>query len=395
MKSWGHLLFGLGILPLLFVCFLVWITLIFGGYENLSFVMALALIGLYVLSWVRLSIGKNRKLQYSLIANSLILLACIGYFGYIEYQRTIPTVSEFSHQDYRPFSYSSYNKVAKLSEKSHLQFAINDNLPKMDGSTALYPMYSAFANATYPVELKDDYEKASNLIQSSKTGEAYQRLLKGEVDVIFTPPPSKDHLAQAKEKGVEFQLTPIGKEAFVFFVNHKNPVENLQVEQIKQIYSGQIKNWREVGGKNQSIRAFQRPENSGSQTALQKVMGDTPIMTAPREDVPAGMGGIINQVANYRNFDNALGFSFLIYSTKLVQNQQIKLLKINGIEPNHQNIRAKTYPFSYDFYAVTLGNESPETKRLIEWIVSPQGQKLVAQSHYVPISENASPTNSK
>lgn len=66
------------------------------------------------------------------------------------------------------------------------------------------------------------------------------------------------------------KLTPIGREAFVFFVNKRNPVDSLTVEQIKDIYSGTVTNWKEVGGKKASIRAFQREENSGSQTKLQK-----------------------------------------------------------------------------------------------------------------------------
>lgn len=305
----------------------------------------------------------------------------MGYGAYQGYVHSIPTVSdEFNEYGYRPFS---IGYLATLDKPSTLQ--LTTNLPKIDGSTALYPLYSAFATAVYPKSLQDDYETLDKTIALSKTGEAYERLLKKEVDIIFVPEPSKEHLAKAKELGVEFKLTPIGKEAFVFFVNSKNPVNELSVSQIQDIYTGKITNWQEVGGKNDKIRAFQRPENSGSQTALQKIMGDKPLMTAPREDVAEGMGGIINQVADYRNFDNALGFSFLFYSTKLVQEKQIKHLAINGIPPNHENIRNQTYPFAYPFYAVTLGNESKETKQFIEWIVSPQGQELVQKTGYVPI----------
>ena len=68
----------------------------------------------------------------------------------------------------------------------------------------------------------------------------------------------------AKEKGVELEIVPIVKDAFVFFVNTENPVESLTLEQIQGIYTGNIKNWKDVGGDNERIVAYQRPANSGS-----------------------------------------------------------------------------------------------------------------------------------
>ena len=162
---------------------------------------------------------------------------------------------------------------------------------------------------------------------------------------------------------MELKLILIDKEAFVFFVNSKNKVNDLSFE---QIYSDKITNWSDVGGGNDSIRAFQRPENSGSQTALQRIMGDTPLMKALREDVPASMGGIINQVADYRNYSNSLGYSFLFFATKMVNNKEIKLLSIDGIEANYDDIRSGKYPFAKVFYAVTRDNETRETRALIE-----------------------------
>lgn len=379
MKPVHHFLFFIGLCVLAVACFFLFILLLF-AYAEWTYFYPLIFLLIYIWLWVAKAFQKSWRYPLGALGAAVAIL--VGYMAYTESYRQTPTVeAEINTYDYRPFR--EYSQIARLNQDSSLKLTVN--LPKLDGSTALYPMYSAFATAVYPAELKDDYSRAEELVQVSKTGEAYERLLNGEVDVIFVPAPSKEHLSKAQDKGVAFKLTPIGKEAFVFFVNQKNPVNNLQVEQIKQIYAGNVTNWRDVGGENEKIRAFQRPQNSGSQTALQKIMGDTPLMVAPREDVPQGMGGIINQVADYRNFDNALGFSFLFYSTQMVNEKQIKLLSINGVSPNHDNIRNQMYPFAYEFYAVTLGNESPETKQLIEWIASPQGQELVLKSGYVPM----------
>jgi phosphate transport system substrate-binding protein len=117
------------------------------------------------------------------------------------------------------------------------------------------------------------------------------------------------------------------------------------------------------------------------------MMGDVPIMKPRRENVPEGMGKIINQVADYRNFSNAIGYSFLFYSTEMVKNDQIKLLSIDGVYPSSGSMRNRSYPFSYNFYAITVeGVEQNEnTESFIEWILSPQGQELIEKTGYTPL----------
>lgn len=382
-----HILLGLGLIALVIACFLLFILLIFIGYNILfSFIMPISLIALYISLWILFSLDAEDR---RLIKGIATLCACIlglgmTYVAIKEWRnaryRAVAAVKELELREYEPF-YS--DKLAVLEHPADLQ--LKDNLPVLDGSTALYPLYAAFVQTVYPPQLAKEYRELNRLIQSSKTGTAYQRLLDGEVDIIFVPAPSKSHQALADSKGLQFQLYPIGQEAFVFFVHQSNPVNNLSIAQIQQIYAGNIKNWQEVGGNKEAIRAFQRPENSGSQTALQRIMGDIALMKAPKEDIPTGMDGIISQVADYRNFPNAIGFSFLLYSSQLVQEKQIKRLSINNIAPNHENIRNKSYPFTYDFYAVTLGNESRETQQLIQWIQSPQGKELIEKTGYVPV----------
>ena len=113
----------------------------------------------------------------------------------------------------------------------------------MDGSTALYPIYAAFAQAVYPLKADEYYW---NYVAVSKTGEAYEALLAGEADVIFVPAPSKAHQAKADEKGVKFKLTPIGKEAFVFFVNVHNPVDNLTVGDLCKIPQNPLNSHQDI-----------------------------------------------------------------------------------------------------------------------------------------------------
>ena len=283
--------------------------------------------------------------------------------------------------DYYPGG-SGSTRLAILEEGSTLR--LSSNLPILDGATALYPVYASFVNAVYPRGYYYPYNNDS-ILRVSTTATAYDNLLEGKVDIIFCTEPSEYHLNKAKELGVEFNLTPIGKDAFVFFVNRHNPIKNLSSLQIRDIYSGNVTNWYSLNGIDENIIAYQRPENSGSQTALQSIMEETPIMEPIRETIAGGMGDIVNMVSSYRNYENAIGYSFLFFTTEMINEQNIKLLEIDFTAPTKQNIINGTYPFSGFFYAITLGNRNENVKLLIEWILSEQGQLLVEKTGYVPI----------
>ena len=330
----------------------------------------------------------------------LLLAVCIGcgvYVGFGLYNDSIPTVEDRDGLIYEYEPFAEGTRAVYLDEESTLKF--DRPTIDMDGATALYPIYSAFVQAVYPQGKYDIYDFKYNeedgygQVTCTGTIEAYERLIGGKTDIIFCAAPSKDQLALAEAEGVQLHLTPIGREAFVFFVNSENPVQGLTVEQIQGIYTGQIKNWRELGGKNQKIRPYQRAENSGSQSALLRLMEGLPLMEPEKEDRIAGMGGIITQVAGYRNHKNAIGFSFRFYSTEMVENEQIRLLSLNGVAPTRDTIREGSYPISSNFYAVTaspIGEPAPEEndadlRAFIDWILSEQGQEIIEKTGYVGV----------
>ena len=327
----------------------------------------------------------HRIVGYGFLA---VCLLSLGYIAHGIYQDSLPTVDDRSLMllDYQPFSRD--NQLVTLDEPADFQLETPWAL-RLDGATALYPVYAAFAQAVFPES--DDYVPFHSTVECNGTIDAYQRLINGEVDMIFAAAPSQAQLEAAEHAGMELHMTPIGSEAFVFFVNNKNPVTGLTVEQVRGIYTGAITNWSQVGGRRQSIRPFQRAENSGSQSALQRLMGDLPLIEPEEEDRVAGMGGISREVASYRNYRNAIGFSFRYYATEMVRNGDIRLLALDGVEPTKETIRDSTYPISSYFYAVTaapIGKPAPEERNetmaaFLNWILSPQGQTLVEETGYV------------
>jgi len=323
------------------------------------------------------ALNKQKKIIYRILGVTITLSLIYTVPGI--YGKTRATVQDgVETYMYAPFSKTS--KVVSLTEPS--TYKIKDDLPVIDGATALYPVYSAFAKAVYPEKEYDQYDSE---VMSTRTDEAYNKIINGEVDMIFALSPSESQLKRAENKGLELKLTPIGIEAFVFFVNGKNPVKNLTTDEVKGIYSGEITNWKEVGGKDKSIRAFQRPEDSGSQTALQQFMGEVPIMDPPVEDIASLMGTILDQVSNYKNYNNAMGYTFRYYSTEMTKNKRIRLLALNDVEPTIETIRSGAYPITGEFYAITAGSENPHLDEFIEWILSEQGQEIIEKTGYVSV----------
>ena len=175
-------------------------------------------------------------------------------------------------------------------------------------------------------------------------------------------------------------------------LHRENPIDGLTTEQIQKIYTGELINWRELGGSARPIRAFQSEENS--QTVLEQIMNDLPLMEAETEIRSTGVGWGTPRIAAYRNYENALGFSFRFHTAELVKNDEIKLLAFDGVEPTQETIRSGSYPLSAYFYAVTAssaGQPAPETENrdlaaFLSWILSPQGQEIIEKAGYVPLT---------
>lgn len=308
------------------------------------------------------------------------LIGVGGGLGYNYYLENIPEIVE-SPSDLL-YKYNPTNPKGKwLDYSSESDLRITENVPVMDGATALYPIYASFGKTVYP-----ENELESKVICTT-TNKAFLNLLSGESDIIFIAEPSEEQKKLAEEDGVGLEYYPVGKEAFVFYVNARNKVDGLTVEQIQKIYSGEYRNWNDLGYRGiGEIKAYQRKKDSGSQSALERLMGDIPIMSAPKEDVVELMGGIIENVANYKNHKGAIGYSFRFYSTEMVKNKKIKLLSINGIEPIEENIANGTYPISSYFYAIIRSDATSETRQLVEWLSSDLAQKIVKEVGYTPLN---------
>ena len=263
--------------------------------------------------------------------------------------------------------------------KEEILFSLQ-NYPKIDGSTATLPLAEAFKSEFTGTDIKDVE------VKHSKTHNAYVNLINGNTDLILVTYPSEDELNLAKEQNVELEIIPIVKEAFVFFVNKDNTVENLTLSQIQDIYSGKIKNWKDVGGNDSKIMAYQRPENSGSQTGmLELVMQGIKMMKPTTETISQSMADIIDVISDYDNGKDAIGYSYYYYATTMYTNYTMKLLSVNGIKPTYENIQTGLYDIQTAYYAVIRKDEplDSNTRKLLNAMMSERGQNVAKEAGYV------------
>jgi len=303
-----------------------------------------------------------------------------------------------------PFKLGEKIKIGEYNTSEGIKpyYEINfGTYPRIDGSTVAVPMAVEFARQH--LNMSDD--DANAFCMFSTTHYAYVNLIQRlpnaaamipsqnatmeeyhPVDLIIATEPSKDELILASEEGVTLIKEPVCYDAFVFIVNKSNPVDSLTVEQIKDIYTGKITNWKEVGGKNVPINAFQREENSGSQTAMENlVMKGTPMMPPEKIKIVAGMGQLIETVGEYKNSLSSIGYTYKYYIDTLYKNENIKILKINGIAPDEENIRSGKYPYTTCYYGVVRKDDTSNVgSDFLNWMLSDEGQKCIRQAGYIP-----------
>ena len=186
---------------------------------------------------------------------------------------------------------------------------------------------------------------------------------------------SSRNLTDAEKK---LYAVTIAKDAIAVIVHPSNPIDNLSLDKIREVLSGKITSWKELGGPDHPIDIVTREEGSGTRESFQKfVMG--------KEDISLGAlvqdsNGSVRQVIS--SDPNAIGY----ISLGLV-NKQVKALKISAVEPNLTNVYNGKYTLVRPFLFVFSGEPGGEAKSFLEFVLSPQAQKLLLKEGLVPVIE--------
>lgn len=355
-----------------------------------------------------------KKISFSTAAIAVLSAFILGCSGYAFYKyKTIDTGMLGKHSDAVPYYGNDGNVNVMLTRNDNWHKIATQRLLSykdfagIDGSTATIPITAElarqFCDAKDKDELKQNY--VGNFVGHRMTDVAYDNLINKrdnniswydqknhivsrKVCLVFATPPSEDEYQTAEQLGVELEVEPVALDGFVFITHKDNPVDSLTVEQIQDIYSGKITNWKDVGGKDEKIRPFQRTKNSGSQTAMEEmVMKGKPMAEAPIAIIAHGMGELVEMVAEYENESAAIGYTYYYYINNLYKNPDIKVININGVSPGNENLVTRKYPFTASYYAVIRSDEPEDSvyRKLRDYMLTDEGQEIVRMAGYCPL----------
>lgn len=170
----------------------------------------------------------------------------------------------------------------------------------------------------------------------------------------------------------------IAKDGLGVIVHPSNPIENLTLDQIRKIYSGEVKNWSEVGGNDAKIHIITREEGSGTRSAFAELVMEKTEIT-PKAIVQDSNGAVKQLI---KDDENAIGY----VSLGLVD-KDVKALHLGGVTASQENILNGSYALSRPFLFVSLNPPSGQAKEFVDFILSPEGQKMLSDEGLIPTAE--------
>jgi phosphate transport system substrate-binding protein len=244
------------------------------------------------------------------------------------------------------------------------------------GSTALQPLAEEAANA-----FMEKYPDVSITVQGGGSGTGVNQVAAGAVQIGNSDVPSAEKL-EDKSKAGELIDHKVAGIAFALVVNKDVDVDSLTLQQIQDIFSGKITNWKDVGGKDEKINVINRPASSGTRATFEKT-----VMKGVKINEAIGTvqdsNGAVEQAIN----STPGSISYVAMSYLIGENKDLKTLKIDGVEPTIENIKTEKYPFwSYE-YMITKGEPKNEVRGFIEFVKSDEFASKVKEMGYIPMSE--------
>lgn len=280
-----------------------------------------------------------------------------------------------------------------------------ENAPIMDGSDSTEPLRSLLmcrllgvecewrqrlaTNATwgvipqYQTLSNEDNVALQRILQNRNTHGSFVSLIDGENDIIITARGiSRDEQTYANEKGVSLLSHPVAKDAFVFIVNPKNPVRNLTIEQIQKIYTGEIRNWKDVGGNDATINPYIRNANSGSQEKMETIV----MKGLKMIDWPEMVGYVmLSPYFQLEQDENGIAYTPFYYYDTIVNDDRTQVIGVNGVTPAKKTIENNSYPYVTEVMASVRADvdKGSTAYQLFYRLATGQHNDIVKESGYI------------
>lgn len=243
------------------------------------------------------------------------------------------------------------------------------------GSTTVLPIAQKVVEA-YMKENPD----VNISLSGGGSGNGIKAIIDGTTDVANSSRFIKDkEVKLAVENGVFPVPFAVAYDCIIPVVHPSNPIKNLTMDQLKQIYEGKIKNWEDIGGPDMRITVISRDTSSGTYEVWEeKVMEKARVY--PGALLQASNGAVVQAISKNKNAIGYVGIGYL--------SDEVKALTVNNIEGNKKTTLNGQFPISRPLFMFTKGWPSGEVSNFINYVMNPtKGQKFVEESGYVPLFE--------
>ena len=222
-------------------------------------------------------------------------------------------------------------------------------------------------------------------VRHTGTHQSYARLATRDAELVLTArEPTAAEREAVRRGGAEIVVRPIARDAFVFLRHASNPVTGVTLDQVRDIYAGALTSWRTLGGTDRPIVAYQRDATSGSQVEMEQlVMRGRPMKEGPDIRMTMAMFGPFNAI---RHDVNGIGYSYHYYERFMSVVPEVATLAVDGVSAEPATIAAGRYPLVTLVYVAHRADLPADSAaaRLRDWLGTPAGQAVIAESGYIP-----------
>lgn len=247
---------------------------------------------------------------------------------------------------------------------------------RLKGSDTMLPL-----NRMWAEEFMKTHPRISIQVEGGGSATGIQALIESQADICAASRPLHPEEAGAlaqRYRTIGFSFL-VAKDALSIFLHPQNPVKDLTLKHVKEIFTGKVTNWAEVGGLNQEILVLIRPPDSGTYLYFKEHIlgGEAYIASGRIAQTTAEIAAIVAQTPN------AIGYGGIAYAASV----NITLAKINGIPATAETVRYNLYPYTRYLYLYTINKPTGAVKEYIDWVLSPEGQRVVKNAGYLPLWE--------
>ena len=245
----------------------------------------------------------------------------------------------------------------------------NSNKITISGSTSVGPVVEILGE-----DFEAKNEGVSIEVQQIGSSAGIKNAIDGTSQIGMASRDLKD-----EEKAAGLKETQIAIDGIAVITNKNNTVKDLTLEQVKDIYTGKITNWKEVGGADAEIVVVSREDGSGTRDGFQEIVGFESKDLTSNAQISDGSGNIKTTVQGNENAIGYISFGYL--------DDSINAVKIGGVEPKEENVYNDKYPISRPFLLVTKGEASGDAKSFIDYVLSDAGQKTIEKQGFMSVNQ--------